>query len=352
MRADRTAAEQKWAARLRATGALLQLGTGTLGKRLEQAGAAGIIASRWSNGWGVNKIFDTKNERAPALDLSCEDYGLLFRLAENIQGPIVRVRAESEFLGEVPAFNTIAEIKGIEKPDEYVMLSAHFDSWDGGSGATDNGTGTITMMEAMRVLKAVYPRPKRTILVGHWSGEEQRLNGSRSFAADHPEVVRGLHALFNQDNGTGRVSNISMQGFTGAGANFTRWAVHLPLEISRHISWIFPGAPSGGGSDSASFVCHGAPAFGLGSNSWEYGTYTWHTNRDTFDKIVWDDLKNNATLVAMLVYLASEDPDRVPRDRRIFSPGAPAQAAPGGFPQPSEWPKCVTPARTSSQSTR
>src|SRR6185503_7401863 len=114
-------------------------------------------------------------------------------------------------------FNTIAELKGSQKPDEYVLLSAHFDSWDGGSGATDNGTGTIAMMEAMRILKTVYPNPKRTIVIGHWSGEEQGLNGSRAFAADHPEIVKGLQALFIQDNGTGRVSNIGGAGVLGAG---------------------------------------------------------------------------------------------------------------------------------------
>jgi carboxypeptidase Q len=95
--------------------------------------------------------------------------------------------------------------KAKEKPNEYVMLSAHFDSWDGGTGATDNGTGTLVMMEAMRILKKVYPNPKRTILVGHWGSEEQGLNGSRAFVEDHPEIVKNLQALFNQDNGTGRV---------------------------------------------------------------------------------------------------------------------------------------------------
>ena len=106
---------------------------------------------------------------------------------------------------ESPVFNTIARIDGSEKPNEYVMLSAHLDSWDAGSGATDNGTGTITMLEAMRILKTAYPRPKRTILVGHWSGEEEGDIGSGAFAADHPEVLAGLQALFNQDNGTGEI---------------------------------------------------------------------------------------------------------------------------------------------------
>jgi hypothetical protein len=353
MRASRDSATRAWTARIAATGYNVGLGTGTLGKRLQDGGAAGVIASRWSNGWGVNKVFDSRTDRVPSIDLSCEDYGLVYRLTENNQGPTLRVRADAEFLGDVPVFNSIATIKGSSKPDEYVMLSAHFDSWDAGSGTTDNGTGTITMLEALRILKKVYPNPKRTIVVGHWSGEEQGLNGSRAFAADHPEIVKGLQALFNQDNGTGRIVNFSGSGFTTASGNLAKWMSNIPAEISRNITLSFPGSPAGGGSDNASFVCYGAPAFGLGATSWDYGTYTWHTNRDTFDKIVLDDLKNNATLTAMLVYLASEDPETLSRDRRSFDFG-PDRRPTGGFGGgggggPQGWPACTEPLRDYSQ---
>lgn len=341
LKAMRDSANRAWNARLQRTGYGVGLGTGALGVRLEAGGVAGIVASRWSNGWGVQKVFDAQTTKVPSVDISCEDYGLLYRLAENRQGPKLRVRADAEFMGEQPVFNTIATIPGTAKPNEYVMLSAHFDSWDGGSGTTDNGTGTITMLEALRILKKVYPNPKRTIVVGHWSGEEQGLNGSRAYAADHPEVVRGLQALFNQDNGTGRISNFSGSGFTTASGNLARWMANVPAEIARNITLSFPGAPSGGGSDNASFVCYGAPAFGLGALEWSYGQYTWHTQRDTYDKVVLDDLKNNATLTAMLVYLASEDPDLLSRDRRVFDRGSmTAQSGPGGFPQATAWPAC------------
>ena len=348
MRDERTASAEAWSQRVRRTASAAEttstLATRALPAKLEAAGALGVITSLWSSGWGVTKVFNGRTQRVPTLELSCEDYGLVFRLAQRNQGPRLRVEAESEALGEVPVFNTIAEIRGREKPDEYVMLSAHFDSWDGSSGATDNATGTVTMLEAMRILRQVYPNPKRTILVGHWSGEEQGLVGSRAFAADHPEVVRGLQALFNQDNGTGRVVNVSASGLLGAVGPMADWIAKIPTEISRHFDITFPGSPSGGGSDNASFICHGAPAFNLGSLSWEYGTYTWHTNRDTFDKIVFDDLKNNATLVAMLVYLASEDERTIPRDRRVMPIGSSgAQAA---------WPTCQTPPRNTSQWTR
>ena len=328
MRAQRDAAQETWNRNLDGAGENLR----AIAAQLEAAGAAGIIQSRWSNGWGVQKVFSASTETIPTIDLSCEDYGLVSRLAENGQAPILRVEAESQDLGTVDVWNTLGVMPGTELPNEYILLSAHFDSWDGASGATDNGTGTITMMEAMRILQTVYPQPRRTILVGHWNGEEQGLNGSRAFVSDHPDVVAGLQALFNQDSGTGRVARISMQGLSGAGAYFGKWFAQIPSEITGNISLQIPGAPGGGGSDYASFICAGAPAFSLSSLSWDYGTYTWHTNRDTFDKIVMDDLKNNATLVAMLAYLASEEPDRLPRERAILPVDRDGQ--------PREWPTC------------
>ncbi len=312
---------------------LVALGTRALQEALADAGALGLFESRWSDAPGTNKVFSANNEQVPVFDMSCEDYGLLYRLAENGQGPVVRVQADAEFLGTVPTFNTIAEIPGTELPDEYVVLSAHFDSWDGGSGATDNGTGTVVMMEAMRILQEVLPNPRRTILVGHWSGEEQGLNGSRAFAADHPEVVDGLQVLLNQDNGTGRVQNISMQGLVEAGEHFASWLSKMPSELTGEIDLNVPGSPGGGGSDYASFICAGAPAFSLSSLNWGYGTYTWHTNRDTFDKVIIPEVQGNATLTAMLAYLASEDPERVSRTRRTNLGTTRAG-------NPNQWPTC------------
>ena len=281
----------------------------------EKAGAVGILTSNWSSGFGVDKIFNAYTSKIPTVDIALEDYGTLYRLVESGDQPIISIETASKDLGVVPAFNTIAEIKGTEKPEEYVMLSAHFDSWDGAQGATDNGTGTLTMMEAMRILKQVYPNPKRTILVGHWGSEEQGLNGSRAFVEDHPEIVNKLQALFNQDNGTGRIVNISGQGFKHAGEFITKWLAAAPSNIKDSIKTVFPGAPGGGGSDFASFVAVGAPGFSLGALNWSYFNYTWHTNRDTYDKIIFDDLKSNAMLTAILVYMACEDNEVFPRDK-------------------------------------
>ena len=169
---------------------------------------ARAVGARWRSSRRTTKT-------APAVTLTCEDYGLVSRLAENNQHPRVRLDLDAALLGEQSAFNTIGMIKGTEKPDEYVMLSAHFDSWDSSSGATDNGTGTLMAMEAMRILKQVYPHPKRTILVGHWASEEQGLNGSTAFTEMHPEVLKGLQALYNQDNGTGRVVLLASLGSLG-----------------------------------------------------------------------------------------------------------------------------------------
>jgi carboxypeptidase Q len=328
MKKERDAQTEAWRRRLSKTG----LNARALAQALENAGAVGIVQSLWSQGFGVNKIFSANTKKVPTIDLALEDYGLLYRLTASGQKPRISVRADSKEKGVVPTFNTIAEIRGSEKPDEYVMLSAHFDSWDGGSGATDNGTGTLVMMEALRILKKVYPNPKRTILVGHWGSEEQGLNGSRAFVEDHPQIVQNLQALFNQDNGTGRVTSLSGQGFLHAYEYLNRWLSRVPADIRNQIQTTFPGTPGGGGSDYASFVAAGAPGFGLSSISWSYGNYTWHTNRDTYDKIVWDDVRSNAILTAILAYMASEDPQRLPRDRSVL----PVNTRTG---RPAPWPE-------------
>ncbi|MBL7851122.1 MAG: M20/M25/M40 family metallo-hydrolase [Cyclobacteriaceae bacterium] len=329
MKAQRTALTEAWDKRIAKTGKT----TRTLPAVLEKAGALGIVTSNWSRGFGVNKIFQARTTKVPTIDVSLEDYGMLYRLQESGVKPRISVRTDSKDLGMVPTFNTIAEIKGSEKPDEYVMLSAHFDSWDGGTGATDNGTGTIMMMEALRILKKVYPNPKRTILVGHWGSEEQGLNGSRAFVEDHPDIVNNLHMLFNQDNGTGRIREITGQGFLHAYDYIQRYLSKVPEKVRNGLTTTFPGIPSGGGSDNASFTSVGAPGFGLNATSFSYFDYTWHTNRDTYDKVVFDDLRSNAILAAILVYQACEDPNKFPREKS-FLPVDSKTGARANWPEP------------------
>lgn len=333
MREERTRVAREWGERVARTG----VSVNSLPGVLEDAGAAGVVMSYWSNEFGSNKIFGAKTVKVPTVDLSVEDYGVIYRLAESGQKPRLRIRTESKEVGNVPVFNTIAQIKGTEFPDEYVILSAHLDSWEGGSGATDNGTGTIAMMEVARILKKHYPNPKRTILVGLWGSEEQGLNGSRAFVIDNPDIIQKTQAVFNLDNGTGRVSSINGSGFVHAYDFVTRWMSGVPNEITRQISTDFPGSPAGGSSDHAAFVAAGIPAFMLSALPWGYGTITWHTNLDTYDKLVFDDLEHNVILTAIMTYKAAEEPSLVNREKRILPAGRNGQ--------PQAWPQVRSPRR-------
>ena len=346
MTEERERAAREWREREENMG----VGRRALPEALDAAGAAGVIRSQWSEGWGVNKIFGTGNERAPLLDLSCEAYGLVYRLAENGQGPVLRVDAQARFLGEVPVYNAIAEIPGTADPEEYVILGGHYDSWDGSDGALDNGTGAVAIMEAMRILKRAVPNPRRTIIGALWNGEEQGLNGSRAFVEDHPEILERTHTVFNIDHGNGPVTFIPMQGFAAAGGRFGEWLGKIPSELADLVSLEIPGMPESGGTDHASFLCAGVPAFSfhvgagrsdmsIADNRWDTSTYTWHTNRDSFDKIIFEDLRDDAVMTAMFAYLASEDPEPMPRDQRAMPPGA-------------AWPECRPPARSSGESNR
>jgi carboxypeptidase Q len=309
---DKEKASQEWNEQLKK----MKTSTNLLQKQLEQAGAVALISSYWSGGWGVNKIFGTKTEHIAHIDLAMEDYQMLYRMVQRGIQPKLKIRATSKALKPLPAQNTIGTIKSNINPEEYVMLSAHLDSWDAGTGATDNGTGTILMMEVMRILKKYYPNPKRSIIVGHWGGEEQGLNGSRAFVADHQALMPKISVLFNQDNGTGRFNWINTLGFIDAYDYFNRWFNYLPEEHRKEIKMDIPGNPGGrGGSDYAAFLPYDVPAFFLISNSWDYGTYTWHTNLDTYDKIVWEDMKRNAVTLATMVYLACEEPQMFSRKK-------------------------------------
>ena len=193
------------------------------------------------------------------------------------------------------------------------------------------------MMEVARVLKKLYPNPKRTILVGLWGSEEQGLNGSRAFVLDNPNIVGNTQAVFNLDNGTGRVSQINGSGFLHAYDFVGRWMGAAPLDVRQHIETTFPGSPGGGGSDHASFVAAGIPAFMLSALSWGYYTITWHTNLDTYDKIVFDDLKYNVILTATMAYMASEEPELVNREQRVLPLGRDGK--------PGVWPPIRQPRR-------
>lgn len=325
----------QWTENLQRTG----LNARDLIKAVEEAGALAIISTNWAGGWGAQRIVAARTQRIPNVNLSLEHYNLLWRfLDRNIQ-PQLTVSTQSKDLGMNPARNSIAKITGKEKPDEIVFLSAHLDSWDAGTGATDNATGTILMMEVMRILKKHYPEPKRSIMVGHWGGEEQGLNGSRAYVADHPEQMDKISVLFNQDNGTGRITWINGNGFLHAYDYFRRWMAYLPDESRAEIKTDFPGSPGRANSDYAPFLTADVPAFFMIGHSWDYGNYTWHTQLDTYDKIVFEDVRRNAETIAYMVYLACEEPEMFNRERAAM----PLNIRTGKY---AEWPAKTEPNRT------
>jgi hypothetical protein len=322
----------------------LATGTATIDSVALRAAIAAQDRNRGSEGGvGAMEVFETYNTRTPAVALNCEDYGLVYRLTDAGDQPKIRLDLDGKLLGEQPVFNVVAMVKGSEKPDEYVVLSSHFDSWDGSSGATDNGTGTLTMLEAMRILRKAYPHPKRTIIAGHWSGEEEGEVGSKAFTEDHPEVIKGLQDVFNQDNGTGRIQRVGAGGMAHGPEHVNMWLSKVPTEWGGPLGPVGVGGPSGSGSDGYSFTCYGVPTGDLGAASWDYGTLTWHTERDTYDKVVFPDLMYNATLTAMLAYEASEDPTMIPHEKADLSQGA---AAGRGGRGGGAWPTCEKAPRT------
>lgn len=334
MKKERNQQKAQWTENLKKTG----YDKKGLVAALEKAGAAGLVDSYWSGGFGTNRIFGTTAKKIPVIDVELEDYTLLYRMVEHGDRPKIRVLTTSKDLGTSATFNTIATLKGTEKPEEYVILSAHLDSWDGGTGATDNGSGTLLMMEVMRILKKLYPEPKRTIIAGHWGAEEQGLNGSAAFVEDHPKIIDNIQVVFNNDNGTGRFMNINAAGFRDAYDYLGRWLSVVPKEIQK-IDFVYPGMPADGATDHASFGTAGAPAFNLLSyDNWSYATYTWHNNRDTYDKLIWDDLKNNVIMTAVLTYMASEDPETTSRVKMELPIDPKTQ-------KQREWPKTFTPNR-------
>jgi len=332
---ERQAAQQAFTENLHRAGFEGRRLDQVVARAMEEAGAAGVIGMGWANNWHTYRTFTTYTTEIPAFIMSLEDYTLLYRLAVSGHTPTLEIEAEAETFGEKPTYNTVAMIPGTEKPDEYVIVMAHLDTWDTATGGVDNSSGSILAMETLRVLKEVFPAPKRTIVACLWGSEEQGLNGSASFVEDHPEIVAGLQAGFNFDSGIGRISRLSDSGFIEAGPFLARWIARLPTEVGRHITLTVPGSPSSGGSDHASFIAAGAPCFGLGTSSWDYG-YTWHTQIDTYDKLVFCELINDVVVEACLAYLASEDDQTVPRTKRVLLDRE---------GNPREWPSPRTPTR-------
>jgi carboxypeptidase Q len=230
------------------------------------------------------------------------------------------------------AFNVVADIKGTDKADEFVELGAHLDSWHLSTGATDNGAGVAVVMEAMRILKAAGLPMRRTVRLGLWTGEEEGLLGSRAFVDKYflnrpiMQTKAGhskLSAYFNLDNGTGLIRGIYMQGNKEIAPIFESWMA--PFK-SMGMTALAPG--SVGGTDHLSFDNIGLPAFQFIQDPIEYDTKTHHTNLDTYDRLLDDDLVKDATIVASFAYLTATRDELLPRKP------LPTNVHPAGSPVP------------------
>jgi carboxypeptidase Q len=275
----------------------------------------------------------------PVVVAQIESYGRVFRLLQNHVPVSIEMDVETKFTGDHEhGFNTVAEIPGTDPKlkDQVVMVGGHLDSWISGTGATDNGAGSIVALEVMRILNALPVKPRRTIRIALWSGEEEGLLGSKGYAAQHfgsfplstapdqmelPESMRKpagpltlkpeqklISAYFNVDNGTGRIRGIYTQGNVAVGSIFEQWMAPLKDLGVTTIS-----NRNTGGTDHLSFDAVGIPGFQFIQDHMDYATRTHHSNMDTYEHLQPADLKQIAVVEAIFVYNAAMREQTIPR---------------------------------------
>ena len=236
------------------------------------------------------------------------------------------------------SYNAVAEIPGTDKADEVVMLGGHLDSWHSATGATDNAIGCAVMMEAARILRAIGVQPRRTIRVALWGGEEQGLLGSKAYVEQHfgtaenpkPEFAK-FNGYFNVDSGTGRIRGASVFGPPEAGRILAEFFKPFETAFGIYGATSTPSRASGG-TDSTSFNAAGLPGIGLSQDPIEYNSHTWHTNLDTYERIVEDDVKKSAIAIASAVYHVAMRDEMLPRFAKDAMPAGPAPAGRAGGP--------------------
>ncbi len=254
------------------------------------------------------------------LALQYEDYMTLVRLLRNNMPVKIDVDVQTKFqTADLKGYNVIAEIPGTDSKlkAEVVMLGGHLDSWQGGTGATDNAAGCMVMMEAVRILKTIGVKPRRTIRIALWGGEEQGLLGSRGYVkktfADPADMKllpahEKFSSYFNVDNGTGKIRGIYLQGNEGARSIFQQWFAPFSDLGAKTVT-----ISNTGGTDHQSFDAVGLPGFQFIQEPMEYDTRTHHSNMDVYDHLNEDDLKQMATIVAAFVYNAAMRDEKIPR---------------------------------------
>ena len=281
---------------------------------------------------------------APQIVLAAEHYNRLVRMLQAGEKITMAVNLDVQFFDEdLMGYNTVAEIPGTDLKDEVVMLGGHMDSWHGGTGATDNAAGVAVALEAVRIIQALGLKPRRTVRVGLWGGEEQGLLGSRAYVKEHfgeivtptpqptpPGAAEGrpaaqptptpqgrlvtkpdyekFSAYFNLDNGTGKVRGVYLQGNEAVRPIFRRW-----LEPFREAGAQTLSLANTGGTDHLAFDAIGLPGFQFIQDEIEYETRTHHSTQDLYDRIQPDDMKQAATVMAAFVYQAATRDETLPR---------------------------------------
>jgi carboxypeptidase Q len=256
--------------------------------------------------------------QVPQVVLAIEHYGRIFRTLEKKVPVTLQMDIDNRFYDDdLNAYNIVAELPGTDKADELVLLGAHFDSWHAGTGATDNAAGSAVMMEAMRILKTSGLKPRRTVRLALWSGEEEGLLGSAAYVRDHladrqtmqlkPEHAK-LSGYFNVDNGTGAIRGVYLQGNEAVAPIFQSW-----MEPFKNTGMTTLAIRSTGGTDHTSFDAVGLPAFQFIQDPVEYDSRTHHSNQDVYERIQPDDMMRNAAIVASFAYSTANRDDKLPR---------------------------------------
>jgi hypothetical protein len=292
---------------------------------LKAAGALGtLIDGAKDHGLMTMSGSPTRVSPLPSLVISREDYALLARLIGAGVTPRVGGRIENR-IGKTPVqqWNTVAEIRGKERPGQVVILGAHLDSWDLGTGVTDNGTGSMVVLEAARALAQSGLKPKRSIRFILFSGEEQGLLGSRAYAEAHAAQADSIQAVLVLDNGTGAITGQALQGRKDLEG---LWKELLAPVASLDADSVRDATKSG--TDHLSFLPYGIPGFNFDQISRGYN-HTHHSQSDTYDKAVAGDLKQAAAVMAVTAYEFANLPELLPRGPKSPVVPVPTRPSPG-----------------------
>jgi carboxypeptidase Q len=278
---------------------------------------------------------DMESRMLPQMTMATEDYNRIVRMIQQGVKPRMTVNIQTQYHDDdLMGYNTVAEIPGTDPTlkEELVMLGGHLDSWHSATGATDNAAGCAVMMEAARILLAAGLKPRRTIRVALWSGEEQGLNGSREYVSQKFGTLTGapgfgppqpgapapkletkpdydkLSVYYNLDNGTGKIRGVYMQGNAAVRPYFEAWLAPFSSMGANTLT-----LSNTGGTDHLSFDRIGLPGFQFIQDEIEYDARTHHSNQDNFDRIQAEDMKQAATIVAAFVYQSAMMDEKMPR---------------------------------------